>query len=475
MYIYDCIVIGSGPAGLTFATLADKKEKIMIIEKDKFIGGCHKVNRQKYENEYYFSEHGPRMYFSNYLNFKMVLNKIGLKFNDVFVRYKLSMFQSLYEDLIKPNILNFNEIMALTISFFKLMVDPNYAKNLSLHDFMKNNNFTETAINYVDRNARIADGGDISKISLNTYLSILNETLLYNAYQPKLPNDDGLFNIWKNNLTHIDFKFDTAIIKIEKDKEIIKLTSDKNDYYYAKKIILAIPPVNLYKIIENSPENIRTINDLAEYSEKTNYNKYISVTFHWNYEIKDLPKKYGFFNNTEWGIINIVLTDYMKFKEKSSKTVISCCISYLDKKSKYINKTANECNDKNEIIYEMYRQLKEIYQNLPLPTLAFMNNYYENGEWKSHETAFLRTYDCNYIKNNRISDNIYILGTHSGNSKIHYTSLESAVTNAIHLVNVIYKTDYNIKRPFTVKDLIIIIIILIILIIIILNINIKDA
>lgn len=470
MYIYDCIIIGSGPAGLAFATLADKKEKIMIIEKDKFIGGCHKVNRQKYENEYYFCEHGPRMYFSNYLNFKMILNKIGLKFNDVFVRYKLTMIQSLYEEVIKPNIFNFNEIMTLTISFFKLLLDPNYAKNLSLYDFMKDNNFTEKAFDYIDRNARITDGSDIYKISLNTYLSILNETLLYNAYQPKLPNDDGLFNIWKNNLTNVDFKLDTEVIKIEKENEIIKLTTPK-DNYYCNKVIIAIPPVNLYKILNNSPENLRTINDLAEYSEQTNYNTYVCVTFHWNYELTDLPKDYGFNNNTDWGIIKIVLTDYMKFKERNSKTVISCCISYVDKKSKYLNKTANECSDKNEIIYEIYRQLKEIYHNLPIPTLAFINNYYENGKWKSNETAFIRTTKYNYIRNNKISDNIYILGTHTGNAKIHYTTLESAVTNAIHLVNVIYNTNYNIKRPFTIKDLIIILIILIIIIIIILNIN----
>ena len=471
MYIYDCIIIGSGPAGLAFATLADKKEKIMIIEKDKFIGGCHKVNRQKYENEYYFCEHGPRMYFSNYLNFKMILNKIGLKFNDVFVKYKMGMIQSLYEDVIKPNIFNFNETKALIISFFKLMLDPNYAKNMSLYEFMKINNFRESAVNYIDRNARIADGGDIHKISLNSYLSILNETLLYNAYQPKLPNDEGLFNIWKNNLTNVDFKFNREVNKIEKEKEIIKLTTSNNDTYYAKKVIIAIPPVNLYKILKNSPENLRTINDLAEYSEKTEYNEYISVTFHWNYELNDLPKNYTFFNNTDWGIIKIVLTDYMKFKERNSKTVISCCISYLDKKSKYINKTANECSDKNEVIYEIYRQLKEIYHNLPVPTLAFMNNYYANGKWQSNETAFIRTVNNDYIRNNKISDNIYIIGTHTGNAKIHYTTLESAVTNAIHLVNIIYNTNYQIKRPFTVKDLMIIIIILIIIIIIILNIN----
>ncbi len=473
MTIYDSIIVGSGPAGLTFATLADKKEKIMIIEKDKFIGGCHKVNRQKYENEYYFSEHGPRVYLSCYLNFKMILNKIGVKFKDLFIRYKLSTLYLIYEDIIKTNFYNFNEIWLITVNFFQLLINPNHAKNLSLYDFMKNNNFSEKAINYTDRYARIIDGGDITKVSLNSYLNILNDTLLYNSYQPKLPNDDGLFKIWKNYLNYVNFKFDTKINKIEKENNIIKLTTDKGHNFYAKKVILAIPPINLYKILENSPEYLRTINDFGEYVEKTNYNTYISVTFHWNYEIKESLNKYGYINDTDWGIVKNVLTDYMKFKERNSKTVISCCITYLDKKSKYLNKTANECKDKNEIIYEIFRQLKEIYNDLPLPTLAFINNYYDNGEWKSNETAFLKTPNYNYIRNSKISDNIYILGTHNGNAKIHFTSLESAVTNAISLVNTIYKTDYNIKRPFTIKDLIIIIIIFIIIIIIMLNINIK--
>ena len=31
MIIYDCIIIGAGPAGLTFATLANKNEKIKVV------------------------------------------------------------------------------------------------------------------------------------------------------------------------------------------------------------------------------------------------------------------------------------------------------------------------------------------------------------------------------------------------------------------------------------------------------------
>ena len=161
----------------------------------------------------------------------------------------------------------------------------------------------------------------------------------------------------------------------------------------------------------------------------------------------------------------------MKFKERNSKTVISCNASYLDKKSKFLNKTANECKDKNEVIYEIYRQLKEIYPTLPIPTLAFINNYYDNGKWKSAETAFIKTVNYNHLKNDKLSDNIYILGTHNGNAKVHFTSFESAVSNAIALINKIYNKDYPIKKAFTIKDLIMLIIVFIIIIIILFIIN----
>lgn len=473
MTIYDCIIIGSGPAGLTFATLADKNEKIMIIEKDKFIGGCHKVNRQQYENESYFCEHGPRVYFNNYINFKMILNKIGLKFKNVFIKQNATLTDLIYELAIEYKVFNFREIWIMTVEFFKLLLNPNYAKKQSLNDFMKSNNFSENAFKYTDLFIRITGGGDINKISLNTYLHMINETLLYTPYQPKLPNDEGLFNIWKNYLNYVDFKFNTSINRIEKDDNgIIKLISDNNKTFQTRRLILAIPPLNLYKILNNSPEELRTINDLAEYSEKTEYNEYVSITFHWNFEIKELKdaKEY-LINTTDWGISKIILSNYMKFKERNSKTVISCCASYLDRKSKYLNKTANECKDKNEVIYEIYRQLKEIYPTLPIPTLAFINNYYENKEWKSNETAFIKTVNYNYLKNNKLSDNIYILGTHTGNSRIHFTLLESAVSNAIALINQIYNKDYPIKRAFTIKDLIIMIILFIIIAIILFIIN----
>ena len=68
---------------------------------------------------------------------------------------------------------------------------------------------------------------------------------------------------------------------------------------------------------------------------------------------------------------------------------------------------------------------------------------------------------------NKISDNIYTLGTHNGYAKVHFTSMESAVSNAIKLVNIIYNKNYNIKRPYNLRDLLIIIIIFLIVIVIV--------
>jgi len=465
MIIYDCVIVGAGPAGLTFATLAEDK-KILVVDKDFTIGGCHKVNRQKYENEYYFSEHGPRIYISNYLNLKFILNKIGVKFNDIFTKYNLSLIEILFKIIFKNNIFSLKEIFLLTIDFILLIFNPLHGINISLNDYLKINNFSDKSIDFVNRYARIIDGGDLFKTSLNSFLNIMNDNILYNIYQPIKPNDEGLFDIWYNYLKNknVDFKFQTKIHNIEEDKNksIVKLKTDYG-YIYGKKIILALPPENLINILDNSPNNIKS--SLINYNSNTDYNEYISVSFHWNFDLNINKNIYGLFSNSDWGVISVILTDYMKFKERNSKTVISCAITITDKKSKNINKTANECNDKNELINEVFKQLNEIYKDLPKPTLSFINNYYKNGKWISNETAYIKSTNTKYIPS-KLTDNIYTLGTHNGKSKVHFTSMESAVSNSISLINNLYNKKYKIKKPYTLRDIVIMLIILIIILII---------
>lgn len=480
--MYDLIIIGSGPAGLTLATLASdeiQNKKILIIDKDKTIGGCHKVNRQLFEKEYYFSEHGPRVYIGNYINFKFILNKIGIKFRDLFAKYKFTMFSASI-DIISKNIFSIREILILTREFLLFSFNSNYENDKSLIDFLNENNFTENSKQYLDKFCHIIDGGDINRISLNTFLHIINECMLYSIYQPKLPNDEGLFQIWKNYLKtkKTEFKLNTEVIGIEYEdnKKIINVRT-KYGYLKSKKVIFAIPPENLKLIINNDNNNYNNDNNnlkLINYNKNTEYNQYISITFHWNYKFDIDNINTILVNNSSWGIIAINLTDYMKFSENNSKTVISCSITLVNNKSNNINKTANECKDKNELINETFNQLNEIYNNnLPNPTLSFINNYYKNGKWISNETAYIKTYNSDYIPF-KIDENLYTLGSHNGKARVHFTSMENAVSNAIYLYNELYDKKIKIKRPFLIVDLLRILVIFLIMILLLkLKVDIK--
>ena len=478
--MYDLIIVGSGPAGLTLATLAIdeiENKKILIIDRDKSIGGCHKVNRQLFEKEKYFSEHGPRIYIGNYINLKMILQKIGIKFRDLFVKYKFNMLSSSLDSIFK-NIFNLNEILSLTKEFLLFSFNSDYATNKSLINYLNENNFSEKAKEYLNKLCNIIDGIDIYRISLNTFLSILNECLLYSIYQPRLPNDEGLFKIWYNflKMRNVEFKLNTSVIGFDYDDNNKKIINVRTNYGYlkSKKVVFAIPPENLKSIMENNT-NTNTNFTLINYNKNTEYNDYISIIFHWNYKF-DIDNNINgiLVNDSSWGIASIVLSDYMTFKERNSKTVISSSITLINNKSTNINKTPNECSNKNELINETFKQLNEIYKNkLPNPTLSFINNYYKDGEWISNETAYIKTYNTDYIPF-KIDENIFTLGSHNGKAMVHFTSMESAVSNAISLYNELYDKKIEIKRPFLIVDLLFIsLILLIFLIMLKLNIDIK--
>jgi flavin-dependent dehydrogenase len=64
MRYYDLVIVGAGPAGLALAhTSSSLYRRILIIDKELEIGGCHRVKR---DVDGLFTEHGPRIYLSIY-------------------------------------------------------------------------------------------------------------------------------------------------------------------------------------------------------------------------------------------------------------------------------------------------------------------------------------------------------------------------------------------------------------------------
>ena len=244
------------------------------------------------------------------------------------------------------------------------------------------------------------------------------------------------------------------------------------------KIILAVPPINLIKILNNVPsEKIKNcfgnIKELNKWSENTKYLYYITIVFHWDTKLI-LEEKSSFATNTEWCIMQEILSNVMNFNNKSSKTVISCAITKRNIKSNRINKTANECNNK-ELIDEVYNQLLTKYINLPKPTFSIISpgNYINNNEWIDIDTAFISTVNnFNYIPfQSKLIPSLYNLGTHNGYSIYKYTSIESAICNAKALALQLYpdlSNKYQIKiLLWTIKNFMCFLIIIFIIIIII--------
>jgi len=327
-------------------------------------------------------------------------------------------------------------------------------------DFMKEYNYSSQSIDLLDRLGRLTDGGDATRYTLYSFLQILNQNFLYNAYQPKTPNDMGLFKIWYEYLkkNNVDIYTNSNINKIITESNKIQKIMIGSTELEGKNFIFAIPPVSINELLQSMNLDNTFGNNFTQFSENTNYLTYIPVTFHWSQKLK-LKKIWGF-PRTSWGISHIVLTDYMDMKQSESMTVISANISRYDK-SEFLNKTPNEISDKNILMSEVFRQLKTIYSNIPNPDNMIMSqNIYINNKWEPIHTAFMTT-TYGYIDfKSPVYTNMYNCGAHNGMSSYSFTSIETAIVNAIMLTHTLIpetKKEYVISEAITIRYILIII------------------
>ena len=432
--MYDFIIIGGGPCGLTIANVLLKdKYKILIIDKNNNLGGCHSVNRVNG----LFSEHAPRIYSNSYINFINILKEMNINFYDIFTDYKYNGYD-IFTRLNK--FISIREYFILLYAFLNL--NDEY-KNITVGEFMTKHNFSQDAFKMIDSICITVDGVNSSKFILYSLLNMINMTGLYKFYLPIYPNDIGLFKIWEKYLlnNNVDIVLNSTVSNINKNNIIIK-----NKIIYGNKIIFACPPSAICNILKKS-NYPNLFGDIYNWTSLTLYTQYISLIFHYN-NIIQLPHYWGVTNETEWGIIFIIMSKYMTFNDNRSKTVISITLS-------------NPPNNTNFdfIIKGTHTQLKKLFPNLPYPDNAIIGNTISDS-FASTKYGYM-----NY--QSKILDNYYTCGHHIGKSDLEYNALESAVVNALYLCREITKKDIKIYSP--IKLLLIIKILIIFIIIIIKN------
>jgi hypothetical protein len=495
MRYYDLVIVGAGPAGLALAhTSSSMYRRILIIDREQEIGGCHRVKRNV---DGLFTEHGPRIYLSIYYNFFNLLSEMGLKVEDVFVDYKYS-FSDIAASKILPNYTSY-EIAMFALAYLMYVIDDDYGKDISLYEYLRGYGFSIKAIGLLDRLCRFTDGGNVYSYSLNKILRLSDNSGMMKIYQPRAPLDISLFDTWKRFLGNrgVDFMMGFNITDYDiQDNNVETITLSNAEKIRCGKLVFAVPPVALLGIIkyEDGLRNaFGNYNDFERWAEKTKYIDYISITYHFK-EDQYLPIVNGLTFDTDWGVVLINLSDYMDnidavsasdavdamsasgassdVRNAVGSTVLSVAVSICDKNSRATYKKANE-SSADELIKEVYRQIKEsVFPKLSADYKAIINpnNYYDTykNKWACRDNAYFNVYGEKYIPFNSSINNLYNLGTHNGKSYVGYTTIESAVSNAIYLAGELYPevmSRYRVYRGITGKNVLIVVILFISLII----------
>lgn len=431
---YDYIIIGGGPTGLTMALhLAKVGRKCLIIDENSSIGGCHRVLRV----DGLFTEHGPRVYSSAYLNFIHLLKtELSTDFFELFTPYDFSI-SAIGGRSIQQ--LSFREKLVFFWPFLSIIfTGGEHLKYISVNDYvLQFPFFSQESRTYLDGLCRLTDGAGSEKYTMYQFLMLLNQNFYYKLYQPAKPNDEGLFKIWESKLAllGVDILKITKVTSFERlDDGSFRVNTDNADnrLLSCKKLLLCIPPKPFLTLINNS--NMKgDFKGVEKWVEYNSYENYIPITFHWKNKL-ELPAVWGF-PKSNWGVAFINLSNYMD-PDNTGGTVMSTLVSLPENPSPNTGYPANYYDNKQDVIDEVFVQLKQSFPDLPPYDTAIMNpNVKRVGtEWAEQDTAYVMTDKHEFI-DYEIIPNLFFIGTQNGFSHYNFTSMESAVTNALTVLN----------------------------------------
>jgi hypothetical protein len=427
MKTYDVVVIGTGPGGLVLAhACRSQGARVLLIDGEKTIGGCHRVRRVQPGN--WFTEHGPRVYFKNFVTF------------DHFLRMaKLGSFEKYYAPHTYASFNNAPsawDVLKLVVPFAVFLLTDS-VPNESVFAFCKRHQFSPVSQRFFDLFCRTIDGAGPHKFSMRMLFELVNQGALHSpwtAYSPRRALDEGLLKDWKASLVRAGVKFELGnkVRTIRKGRAHFHVNGHR-----AKRVVIAAPPQALNGLLKRSGGEIAAAwgapETMQQYTTATSYLTYFQVTLHYQTAAPIIAHNH----DTPWGVI----AQNIGF----DPSIISCCASRLLVRSPTTHKSIHQTSDGDEVAAEMVRQL-----GIPPPAKAIVSPgmYRKDGRWYDVDSGAVRAPKTRTLPFASPSvPNLYCLGSYNGHSKYAITTIESAVSNAGALVGEWYPKLKHAYRP----------------------------
>jgi len=432
------VIVGAGPAGLSCATLLAQTFDVIIIDAESQVGGCHRVIRT---TDGIFSEHAPRVYSNSYINTMRMISLLGQNWDDYFVPYNFTI-----SSIASEGIFGHLSIFEITIlaGYYIILLLPmchEILHNTPVSVVAKQWNFSQYAQDYLDRLCRLTDGASSDRYSMWQFLQLFNQQILYSLYQPRRPNDEfshqksgmGLMAMWQSVVkSKCKLYLNTKVLELHNSKKVVVCKNDKNRWLESFDVcILAVTPSALQNIT-GVPALFSQLT--PEWVEKSKYIDYIPVVLHFKQQLPHVVVNTYGFPETEWGIVFVVTSAYF---DHPSHGIVSTTITRPNVKSKHIQKCANECTE-IEIVTEVYRQpggsnfFPPLWRGFITPGTKFIVHN-GVGKWVANDNAFIAAAGVDYMPFESNDPSIFTVGTHTGHSWYQFSSMESAVSNAIAL------------------------------------------
>lgn len=453
---YDITIVGGGPSGIALALMLEKTGKtILLAEREKTLGGCWRV---EWQNDKYYTEHSPHIMTSNYKKFKQLCKylKVNNRFKNTY-KYKSSL-RSVYLDKNVLGSLKFSDIVKII-------------SGLIMSRFIQNKQTVDEFCDHISDAGKktlyilsVAAASTPDKVMMQDMFDIMTE------YPPDIVQMSEP-ELWLNasksyfdNSNNIDLSLSTEIKSIQNIENGFKI----NDIIHTDELILALPPIALKNILENSSIDIQ--NNWLPYSKFkhwANESSYHSIGFQLHFDkIVEYKDEWCWSCIGDWNIIILPMSKYLKTfsKDPSIKAVWSCTIIDQNKFSSRLKKKVHQCT-LVEIEEEIKHQL-----NIPVSTyITFYDGLEKNKEhYESKDTGFVRQ-KYGVLPYTGKLKNIHIVSTVNQKGII---TMEKAIESAYEFVKLYYNGYHRILNDQINYSLYFVIILIVIWIV--LNIYFKN-